>query len=260
MRIERHLLSFIILFALTQPCFGQGGPPVITDDPWTPRPSHWEINSGWTVEKLPGESTHELPAADINYGWGHRVQLKLEVPYVIASRNYLTHSGVGNFEAGVKWRFLENFAGIAASVYPQVLIPRSRSSAALLGNSSSWALLLPLEAARSFGDVDVDGEIGYWFGSPEDRETMGGIALGYELSGALEFVTECNAEGPRIFSPEEFLCGAGVRADITEHIALMGAVEHDAGGNAPDRPRWRTYFGAQTHVRGGGLWKGRKRQ
>ena len=54
----------------------QGGPPLITDDPDTPGPGHWEINlaasretnqSGTTVESL----------ADINVGVGRRLQLLL---------------------------------------------------------------------------------------------------------------------------------------------------------------------------------------
>lgn len=259
MNIRAHsTLTLLLLLAKAALLNAQGGPPVITDDPWTPRPNHWEINSGWTVEKAPGHSVQELPIADLNYGWGRHVQLKVEAPWLVASEAYVTHAGLGNVLAGVKWRFADDVAGFAASLYPQLQVPRSHRSATDLGNGTAWQLLLPLEVARSIGSVDVDAELGYWFAPAPDRVTIGGVAVGYSFGSSLELVAECNAEGVRLFAPAEAVCGVGTRADITEHIALMGAIEPFVGGSAADRPHLRTYFGAQTHVRGGGLWKGRR--
>ena len=63
------------------------GPPLVTDDPGTPGPDDWEINVVFTSESSVAEKRVELPLLDINYGWGERIQLKYEVPYVI-SKNH----------------------------------------------------------------------------------------------------------------------------------------------------------------------------
>jgi len=238
----------------------QGGPPVITDDPWTPRPSHWEMNGGWEVEKSRGSSINELPSIDLNYGWGNRIQLKLEVPYLISSVDYQAHSAIGNFEAGVKYRFLENVGGFAASVYPQLVIPRSRVSGQTVGNTTKWSVFLPVEVARSIGSFDLAAEAGWWASGDDKNTGSAGLAVGYEVRDGLEFVAECNGEGARVLHPDEVFCGVGTRADITEHIALMGAFEPMVKNPDEDDSTYRVYFGAQVHVRGGGLWKGRRRQ
>ena len=258
MTIKIALPVLLILFPAV--VYAQGGPPVITDDPWTPRPSHWEMNGGWEVEKSKGSSVNELPSLDLNYGWGNRIQLKLEVPYVISSSNYEAHSALGNFEAGVKYRFLENLGGFAASVYPQLVIPRSRVSAETVGNTTKWSLFLPVEVARSVGNLDFAAEAGWWASGENKDAGSAGVAVGYEVRDGLEFAAECNGNGPRVFHPDELLCGVGTRADITEHIALMGSFEPIVHHLADEPGGFRVYIGTQVHVRGGGLWKGRRRQ
>jgi len=59
---------------------GQGGPPMVTDDPGTPGGGHWEINLAWTGEHSSGETTQDAPLLDLNYGVGDRLQVKYEVP------------------------------------------------------------------------------------------------------------------------------------------------------------------------------------
>jgi hypothetical protein len=46
-RLSAATFSSILALALTlgsRPLFAQGGPPLLTDDPDTPGPRHWEIN------------------------------------------------------------------------------------------------------------------------------------------------------------------------------------------------------------------------
>ncbi len=56
---------------------GQGGPPMITDDPGTPGPNKWEINLAVAWAHRPAEPL-DLPAIDLNYGLGERIQLTLQ--------------------------------------------------------------------------------------------------------------------------------------------------------------------------------------
>src|SRR5712691_3274063 len=96
--------DFTLFLSLT---FAQGGPPFRSDDPDTPGNRHWEINTGFVGERTPVAGSYEVPNIDINYGLGHRIQLKYEVPLGIQeTRDSPGHviSGLGNSLLGVKWR------------------------------------------------------------------------------------------------------------------------------------------------------------
>ena len=68
--------------------------------------------------------------------------------------------GLGNVAAGVKWRFLDAVAGVplALSTYPKVEL-RSFGGEPHAGNRPV-EVFLPVEAARSFGRLDVNAEVG----------------------------------------------------------------------------------------------------
>jgi hypothetical protein len=58
--------------------FGQGGPPMITDDPGTPR----ERSLG-KQHRRPNEWSIDAPAIGLNYGWGDHIQLTLQTSLAI---------------------------------------------------------------------------------------------------------------------------------------------------------------------------------
>ncbi len=126
----RHAaLAATALTLLAVPLFAQGGPPVITDDPDTPGPGHWEINLSLFRERTHHEKRTEEPRIDANYGLGRRIQLKLEGPWVALHTDSGRATGLGDATAGVKWRFLgQEHQRIAWSVYPQYEFSPSESS------------------------------------------------------------------------------------------------------------------------------------
>ena len=113
-----------LAFTLVVPCsaFGQGGPPMITDDPGTPGDGNWEINIAWTVEHAGSSTVQQTPLLDAAYGVGDRLQLKLEVPWVVANEPGIgSRDGLGNSNLGVKWRFFDaGEDGWLISTFPQV--------------------------------------------------------------------------------------------------------------------------------------------
>ncbi len=252
-------VSLLALLLSTASLLAQGGPPLITDDPFTPRAWHWEINTALAAESGPDATTTEMPALDLNYGWGAKLQLKVEGPYRWVRTGDGHHHGTGNVLAGVKYRFADAFHGWAVSTYPQVELPMSRRRAAWLDGDSAWAVFLPVEAAHSHGNLEFDTEVGYWFGPPEVREAAYGVVLGWTVTRKDELLSECWGHGARPFQPAELVCGVGARRDITEHVGLMGAFEPVVAGTDPARPRYHLYLGVQTHVRGGGFWRGARR-
>src|SRR5258705_3402570 len=88
--------------------FAQGGPPLISDDPDTPGPGFWEINVSAQLDSRRGRRRIETPRIDLNYGVGQRIQLKFEIPwlYVRTAGDRSAATGIGDGNAGVKWRFV----------------------------------------------------------------------------------------------------------------------------------------------------------
>ncbi len=124
---------------------------------------------------------------------------------------------------------------------------------------SAWAFFVPLEAAHARGRLEVAAEAGAWLGPREPREAAYGVVVGWIATSALELLAECNASGPRALAPDELVCDAGVRRDVTEHVGVMAAFEPVLAGAVEERPRYHLYVGVQTHIKGGGFWQGARK-
>ncbi len=250
----------LLLLVLPLGLSAQGGPPLLTDDPFTPRAWHWEINTGSTMAPGPAVGATEVPVLDLSYGMGPKIELNAAVPYRWVSADGTDHSGWGNATTGVKVRFADSFHGWAFSAFPQVQIPRSRKGAARIYGDSVWAFLVPLEAAHSHGRLEVAAETGYWLGPREVRQATYGLVVGWIVTSKLEALSECNGHGDRVLAPLELVCGLGVRQDLSDHVGLMGAFEPVVAGSDPERPRYHVFLGLESHIRGGGFWKGARRR
>jgi len=182
------LLAASLLPAAT--AAAQGGPPLVTDDPGTPGRGNWEVNVALTLDCASSSSSWGVPLVDANYGWGERVQLKLELPLVVVSDGDGTRGGVGNPLLGLKWRFLdEETAGVAVSTYPQFGFNLASSSAdrGLVDREASF--LLPVSAVKTLGPVAVNGEVGRVFESGGGGEWVWGLAVGH-VFGKVETLAE----------------------------------------------------------------------
>ena len=153
------VLLFATLFAI--PVLGQGGPPLLTDDPGTPGRNNWEINLGYTVDRQAGDNYYETPILDMNYGWGDRVQLKFEMPYIYNSvGNGPLQSGPGDSKVGVKIRFFEDEKlGLNLGTYPQLEVNNTQDSVRRNLVYKGPQFLLPVEITKRVGPVDVDVEV-----------------------------------------------------------------------------------------------------
>src|SRR5882672_2050100 len=133
----------------------QGGPPMVTDDPETPGDGKWEINiAALGARSRSGRWDVSLPDADINYGWGDRVQLKLDVPWsFMREPGEGWKSGLGTANAGVKWRFFDGGEeGLSMSTYPQYLSSWSASSKRRGVSADDREFFLPVEVATKAGE------------------------------------------------------------------------------------------------------------
>ncbi len=186
------LAPFFCLFLFTSiPMLAQGGPPLLTDDPGTPGRNNWEVNLGYTLDRQPADNEYETPILDMNYGWGDRVQLKYEMPYVYNSSNHgPLQSGPGDSKVGVKIRFFQDEKlDLNIGTYPQFEFNNTQDSVRRGLVYKGPLFLLPLEVTKKVGPVDVDLEVGHWF-TQQKGYWIAGLAFGHQVGRRLELLSE----------------------------------------------------------------------
>ena len=95
----------ILFAAVARVAFGQGGPPMITDDPGTPGNRKWENNFAIIFEHRPSETSIDVPEIDLNYGVGDHIQLTLQnAPVLLKRSGHGLIGGLNSTEAAVKWQ------------------------------------------------------------------------------------------------------------------------------------------------------------
>jgi len=244
----RRLRRFVLALLLA-PCaaHAQGGPPFLTNDPGTPGNGHWEINVAAAQTLTRGIDSYQLPQFDFNYGVGERVQLTYEVPYVIDTMpGEPRHSGWSNAFPGVKWRFLDQGEdGWQLSTFPQV-----ETGAAVLAQQRGIAspgprFLLPFEAARKVGAIDLDVEAGYYFPKQGLKERFIGLVAGHSFSDGLELDAELYDDRATVGAPRYTLLDLGGRYRLTHGIVALFMAGRSVTGSAGGGPTFNGYFGVQ---------------
>jgi hypothetical protein len=251
--VTRPLVGGLLVLILLMPArtFGQGGPPLITDDPDTPGPGFWEINLAAIVERSLSERRTQQPLADINYGVGRRIQLKFEMPWLhVRESRESARTGPGNANYGVKWRFLgEEGKRRAWSIYPQLEINSSKAMSDRGFVVHGPQLLLPTEFTVEIGHIEVNGEIGRNFVRNGRDQWIYGVSTEIAVRRGLELLDELHGEQDSA-SPAELVVEAGARQKITHQIALLVAAGTAVHGLSEERLRLRVYAGLQFNLPG----------
>jgi hypothetical protein len=218
-------LAGLITGALAACQAGLAGPPLLTDDPGTPGPNHWEINLALTAEQDARLWGFETPLLDLNYGVGDHLQLKYEAPWVESEPpNAGLRSGAGESLVGVKWRFLDQEkVGVDVSTYPQYLFNNFSSSVKRGLVDPDQFFLLPFEVQRQFGDLVVYGEAGYYFSQPRSDQWLYGMAAEYEINKKFSIMGELHSYGPDGFGDDELVSNLGFGWKFQEHVSLIGS-------------------------------------
>jgi hypothetical protein len=263
----RTLLRLVLLLLAAVPIArAQGGPPFITDDPGTPGNKHWEINFGWEANHNPANAYYETPDIDMNYGLGDRIQLKYELPMAVyTDPNNTTRAGLGESLLGVKWRPYEHHkAGEAPTddnmlfsigTYPQASInnPTSAVRRGLVENGPQY--YLPMEMTAKWGPINLNGEVGRWFGNQLIPSRWGrGLIAGHEFSSRFELYSElydlqdANRIGP-IPKQRALTADLGGRLSIVHsnniRLLFMGGRAIQAVTRQNSEPNWIAYLGVQ---------------
>jgi hypothetical protein len=219
------LISFAAVLILCSRAMGEGGPPLIGDDPGTPGNNHWEINIAYIGLRTPRQSSVETPHLDLNYGLGDHLQLKYEVGYLTGKEvNEHVESGVNNSLFGVKWRFLdEETNGVDMSTYPQVGVNTTHSLGRAGVIDTGTDVFVPLEIAKTFGKWELDTEEGYQFSEVQHNQFVGGFIVGYKLTEKLELLGEVRASVDDNFRHTDVVLDGGARFALNDNIAIIAA-------------------------------------
>jgi len=241
-------VAVAVVAAMAPEVLAQAGPPLLTDDPETPGNRHWEINLAWTVSQRENARLFAIPLLDINYGLGDRVQLKVQAPWLLLKdrKSQNSASGIGSTNLGLKWRFVDKGRhGLAMSVYPQLEIRTSASSARRGLIEPGSELLLPIEMSHPLGPVTIDAEIGYQFVQHEKDEFIYGFAVAREINNRLELLGEFHGEAKRDFSAHKPIFNIGGRFKLSKHYTLLFSSGRTLRRASSLQPTLTAYAGLQ---------------
>ncbi len=232
----------------------QGGPPYYTNDPGTPGHLNWEINLAYMPSFYSNQSVSNIPDLDINFGVGDRIQLTYENAWLRvqnpASAESATNSGtkfgLGQSNAGVKWRFYDaGENGLNISTFPQIFVNNPDDAVRRGITPASQAFLLPFEFSRKFGPVAVDYEIGYQFVHKGPDGWITGLVVGHDFTPKLEGDVELYAQGSFHHSESEPTIGLGGRYKIHRPVILLFMAGRSLEATRPNESYFVGYFGLQ---------------
>jgi hypothetical protein len=245
------LIKFARIIAVAVLCAGcgaawaQGGPPLVTDDPETPGDGHWEINVASIATHTAGRWEVTAPDADINYGWGEHIQLKVDVPWLyVHEAGQPWKSGLGASDVGVKWRFIDiEDKGFSMSTYPQYTRNWLSSSATRGISAAGGQLLLPVEAATVIHEFSLDAEFGPNFVQYGTTQWFSGVVVAHECGHNVE----CLAEVHHVLAPNDSqtLLNLGFHWKLDESMVMLGAAGREVGAHTDDQRRLLVYLGIQ---------------
>jgi hypothetical protein len=243
-RMKRWVL--MVVFVVCIPVGVVAGPPIQTDDTGTPGPDKWETNMGFTLDKRQNASRYEVPALDLNYGVGERIQLNYSVSWIVLDpKDEAAKSGIGNSEVAVKWRFLdEDKHGVAVSVYPRFIFNNPAGSADRGLVDDGTAFKLPIQMEKKIGIIDFIANFSREFHQRGSDTWIYSVAVKYAEVKGLAVLAELFGSADNGFKNAETACNIGFRKDVSENYMIMASLGRSLR-EGPDHPTLLSYAGLQ---------------
>lgn len=248
-KLKRKSLSvaFAMWWLAVHDARAQGGPPMITDDPGTPGDGRFEINLAVAFERRPQETAWDLPALDVNYGVGERIQLTLQTAPVLLKRNGRGPiGGLGATEAALKWRFLdEKSDGVSISTFPRIIFNVLQSSVRRGLAEEGTRVQLPVQVAKKFGIVDLDFEFGPLASTVGRSEWLYGIVGGVDVTKTTELMAELHGTARMSFDRDVLTVNFGIRQKLGDRCIFIASLGHQVRTPDQDPLAFIGYFGVQ---------------
>ena len=244
--------TLVVLACLFAPAHAraQGGPPLLTNDAGTPGAETWEINIAAMPVLTRDEHIYQLPQLDINYGVGPRLQLTLEIPYVLATAPGQRHAiGWSNASPGVKWRFIDAKRGWNVSVFPQLETGGAAGNVRKGIADAGTRILLPLEVQKNIGPLELNAEAGYYVPFHEanqgHQERILGFAAGRQFTKKLEIIGEIYNDSAMGAPPHNTTWDAGGRHEFHKGLIWLVMAGRSFSPASSGQPTFFGYFGIQ---------------
>jgi hypothetical protein len=220
---------------------------MITDDPGTPGPGKWENNIAIAFEHRSGETAYDLPAIDLNYGVGERIQLTLQTAPVLLKRNDRGPiGGLGGSEAALKWRFVdEEQGGFDMSMFPRVIFNVVQASVRRGLAEDGTRFQIPFQIAKRFGPWRADAEFGSLARSVGRSEWLYGIVGGYDLAKTTTLMAELHGTSRMNLTRDRLTVNVGLRHELSETCILITSLGHEVRTPDDEPLALIGYFGVQ---------------
>jgi hypothetical protein len=249
LRRAAFILAVAVVFA-PGGARAQGGPPLLTTDAGTPGATNWEINIAAMPIFTRDQHIYQVPQLDINYGVGPRLQLTLEIPFVVATApGRPVASGWSNALPGVKWRFIDNKRGWNVSTFPQLATGGASGDVRSGIATSGTRILLPIEVQRNFGPLELNVEAGYYVPFHEANqghdERILGLAIGHQFTKKLEVIGETYDDSVMGVPPHDTTWDAGARYEFHRGLIWLAMAGRSFSAASSGQPTFLGYFGIQ---------------
>lgn len=220
---------------------------MITDDPGTPGNGKFEINLAVAFERRPDATSWDLPAIDLNYGLGERIQLTLQTAPVLLKRSDRGPiGGLGATEAALKWRFLDQESdGVSVSTFPRIIFNMLQSSVRRELADDGTRVQLPVQVAKKFGVVDLDFEFGPLASTVGRGEWLYGIVGGIDVTKTTELMAEFHGTSRMSFARDILTVNVGIRQKLNERCIFIASLGHVIRTPDQDPLAFIGYFGVQ---------------
>ena len=130
-------------------------------------------------------------------------------------------------------------------MYPQFEFnnPTSSEDRGLVDDGSEY--VLPFQFSRTLGPIALYLELGHAWRQHRPDEWFYGLALGYPLSDAFEFMGEIFGVAERDFDEEELVFNLGGKWKFHQHGALLFTSGRSFRESSSGEPAFLSYLGLQ---------------
>ena len=230
------------------------GPPYLTDDPEPVPLHHWEVYAFAAGDRTRSTNIVNGPALEVNNGVAPNTQLHLIVPQTYFSQSGTGARGLGDVEAGIKYRFLsETKSRPEIGTFPQAELPTGDQSRGL-GNGRTW-VKVPIWLQKSFGPWTTYGGGGYAYNSAPGQRNYGygGVLVQRTLSPRLTLGGEVFFQGAQVSGPQSEASGsAGTTSSGLQAAGGREASLWNFGGSYNFMPDFSLLFTAGHSFQGDG--------
>jgi hypothetical protein len=254
LRLTGTRFGLCLVLCVVATGFALAGPPYLTDDPDPVPLRHWELYTFATGDRTRSTNTVTGPALELNNGVAPNTQLHLIIPETYFSSDGMSARGLGDVEAGVKYRFLtETKSRPEIGMFPLVELPIGDQSRGL-GNGRTW-VKVPLWLEKNFGPWTSYGGGGYAYNpAPGQRNYFfGGLLVQRTLSPQLTLGGEVFLQGAQAQNDQMPSAGsAGVSSSAIQVVGARSSALWNFGGSYNFTPDFSLLFTAGHSFAGDG--------